>query len=151
LATQGAGHFDDDGETATAPGLLTGTTGGVGFAALTMGPGFTGFGFTGLPAEIGFAGPPRGVCFTGAASGGGFLMPPIELWAEAGRCKPPPNAAATMMITIVLFFMGPSPDVSTPRIVSADHALHCVHILLPLIAPKIETPPDAKRSDGEGV
>jgi hypothetical protein len=53
------------------------------------------------------------------------------------------------MMAIVLFFMGPSPDMSTLTIVNADHQLRRVQILLPLIASKIETPPDAKRSDGD--
>jgi hypothetical protein len=91
--------------------LLTGTTGEVGFTGPT-----TGLGFTGPRTEIGFAGPPSAVCFTGAASGVCFLTPPIELWAEAGREKSPPKAAATMMIAIVLFFMDPSPGVSAQTI-----------------------------------
>jgi hypothetical protein len=51
----------------------------------------------------------------------------MELWAEAGRQKSPPIAAAIMMVAIVLLFTGPSPDVSTPSIVSADHGLRWVH------------------------
>jgi hypothetical protein len=46
-----------------------------------------------------------------------------------------------MMMAIVLFFMGPSPDVSTQTIVNADHALRRVHKLF--IAPycsQIENP-----------
>jgi hypothetical protein len=111
FATQGAGHFDGDGEAATAPGLVTGAAGEVGFAAPT-----TGAGFTGLAEEIGFAGPPRGVCFIGAARGVCFLTPPIALWAEAGRQQALPNAAAIKIIASALFFMGPSPDVLTQTI-----------------------------------
>jgi hypothetical protein len=40
-----------------------------------------------------------------------FLTPPMALWAEAGRRQSLPNTAATMMMAIALFFMGPSPDV----------------------------------------
>jgi alkylation response protein AidB-like acyl-CoA dehydrogenase len=116
FATQGAGHFDGDGEPAADPGLVTGAAGEVGFAALTTGAGFGGAGFTGLAEEIGFAGPPRGVCFTGAARGVCFLTPPIALWAEAGRQRALPNAAAIKIIASALFFMGPSPDVLTQTI-----------------------------------
>jgi hypothetical protein len=98
FATQGAGHFNDDGETAADTGLLTGTTGEVGFTGPPMGFGFSGLGLTGPPREVCFAGAARGVC---------FLIPPIELWAEAGRRRSPPIAAATMMMAIILFFMGP--------------------------------------------
>jgi hypothetical protein len=93
---------------------LTGTTGAVGFTALTTGAGFTG-------GETGFAGPPSGGCLTGAARGVCFLTPPIALWAEAGTQKSQLNAAAIKIIATALFFMGPSPDVSTLTIVNADH------------------------------
>jgi hypothetical protein len=106
LATQGAGHFNGDGETVADAGLVIATTGAVGL------------GFTGPATEIGFAGPPRGVCFAGAASGVCFLIPPMALWAEAGRWQSPPNAAATMMMAIALLFTSPSPDVSALSVVS---------------------------------
>jgi hypothetical protein len=100
--------------------LLTGAAGAAGLTALATGLGFTGFGFT--REEVGFAGPPSGVCLTGAARGVCFLTPPIALWAKAGGHQTPPNAAATSMIATALFFMGPSPDC-----VDADHQSRRVH------------------------
>jgi hypothetical protein len=66
----------------------------------------------------------------------------MEFWAEAGRQKSPPNTAAAIMMAIVLFFMGRSPDVLTQSIVSADDTCRCLHQYCPY--PGIETPPDAK-------
>jgi hypothetical protein len=103
-------------------GLLTGTTGEVSFA----GPP-SAIGLMGALGAVGFTGPPSEVGFTGAASGACFLTPPIELWAEAGRQKSPPNAATAMMIAIVRFFMGRSPDVLMQGIVGADDTCRCLH------------------------
>jgi hypothetical protein len=110
-------------------GLLAGTTGEVCFAGPPSAIGL--MGATG--AAIGFTGPPSDVGFTGAASGVCFLTPPIELWAEAGRQKSPPNAAATMMMAMVTFFMGRSPEVLTQCIVNADDTCRCLHQHCPLL------------------
>jgi hypothetical protein len=121
-------HFDAaDGATAAGAGL-TGTAGAVGFTALTTG-------FTG--GEVGFAGPPRVVGFTGAARGVCFLAPPIEFWAEARTQKSQPNAATIKTIASALFFMGPSPEVSTLTIVNADHEYAADTNDCPLLPPKL--------------